>query len=87
MSSALEALRTLSELLGDREYFGHPVARKSCKPSDDERGGPGYCDALAYGLFAVALVILPPCHELRTMIETCSSLRAFVGRIRRELFD
>ena len=48
---------------------------------------PGYVDAVAYGLLAVALVILPPSHELRTMIETCSSLRSFIGRIRREYFD
>lgn len=73
MSRALGALKELSDALGNLEYFAGPRA--------------GYVDAVAYGLFAVALVVLPPSHELRTMIETCTRLRAFVGRMRRALFD
>lgn len=86
-SEALESLKILSEHLGDQEYFGHPDGLKMPKRRNPRKDGPGYCDAVAYGLFAVALVILPASHELRTMIETCSRLRAFVGRIRREFFD
>lgn len=66
-------MRTLSELLGGSEYFGG--------------GRPAHIDAVAYGLLAVALVILAPSHELRLMIETCSNLRSLVGRLRREYFD
>lgn len=48
---------------------------------------PGFVDAVAYGILAVALVCLPPGHILRVMIETCTNLRSYIGRIRRGYFD
>ncbi len=73
MSEAVEAVRLLSEILTNQDYFGG--------------SRPAYVDAVAFGLMAVAIASLPPSNELRSMIETCTNLRSFVSRMRREYCD
>lgn len=72
-NEAVESVRLLSEILAGQDYFGG--------------SRPGYVDAIAFGLFAVALTLLPITNELRSMLETCSNLRSHVSRIRREFHD
>ena len=73
MAEAVEAVRLLSELLSNQDYFGG--------------SRPAFVDAIAFGLMAVAIASLPPSNELRSMIETCTNLRSFVSRMRREYCD
>lgn len=73
LSEAVDAVRLLSEILANQDYFSG--------------SRPAFVDAIAFGLMAVAIASLPPSNELRSMIETCTNLRSFVSRMRREYCD